>query len=221
MMNIERLPLDLVRYVYKFVDYETRIDCYLHANPMLTDKKLLWNNFTLQQLNNLYHKGIVEKMSVKRKDSNRRVLIDDITKEFGDVPSYTYIDEHGDEFNFKIMHPVLEILQKYKLSTNICSRNKIGLITEGIASLRNIDCDKIEAIYKIRRICYHFIRSILYYKRILYEREQLQLSEQERQERKKEFLSMQHIIEKKLAKRKTILKLPVTFTIRVNTRSQE
>ena len=220
-MNIERLPLDLIRYVYKFVDYETRIDCYLHANPMLTDKKLLWNNFTLQQLNNLYHKGIVEKMSVKRKDSNRRVLIDDITKEFDNIPSYTYIDEHGDEFNFKIMHPVLEILQKYKLSTNISSRNKIGLITECITSLRNIDCDKKEAIYKIRRICYHFIRSILYYKRILYEREQLQRSEQERQERRKEFLSMQHIIEKKLAKRKTILKLPVTFTIRVNTRSQE
>lgn len=220
-MNIERLPLDLKRYVYKFVDYETRIDCYLHANPMLTDKKLLWNNFTLQQLNTLYFKGIVEKMSVKRKDSNRRVLIDDITKEFGDVPSYTYIDEHGDEFNFKIMHPVLEILQKYKLSTNICSRNKIGLITEGITSLRNIDCDKIEAIYKIRRICYHFIRSIIYYKRILYKREQLQLSEKERQERRNEFLSMQHSLEKKLAKRKTILKLPVTFTIRVNTRSQE
>jgi len=59
----KRLPSELVNIIYKFVDYDTKIECLLNNNDVLMDKHKLWNNFTLKQMTLLYFHGITEKFS--------------------------------------------------------------------------------------------------------------------------------------------------------------
>ena len=167
MEIVKRIPEELTFQVFAYLDHGSKISYYLDTYSYLLNKRDLSQYFTLQQLNNLYLHGVVDKLSVKRQDSNRRCLKNEITDLFPAGPSYTYVDEHGDEMTYTIMHPVHEIMNSFKLATVISSYSKIDVILRFIKSFQNISCEIPEVNVKIRGLLCTFLQSIIYYKREL------------------------------------------------------
>lgn len=212
----KRLPSELVNIIYKFVDYDTKIECLLNNNDVLMDKHKLWNNFTLKQMTLLYFHGITEKFSKKREDGlNRRVLRNEIFDMFPTGPSYGYIDQHGDYREFSMMHPVLEHLHSYKLNQTITNSSKITIIPNTIKSLRNITCQYLDVNYKVREILYKFLQSILFLRSEL-NRRIMEAKEKENDlKRRIEFNSAKEKIEKKFDFYKGYCKHPLKFSIHI------
>jgi dGTP triphosphohydrolase len=171
MKLISNLPEEIVYQIFAYVDYETKIMYYLDKYSYLRNKRELSTQFTLYQLNQLYLHCVVDKLSVKKIDSNRRCLRKDIMDLFPECPSYTYIDAHGDEMTYTIMHPVLNILKEFKNATTMSSYSKLDVFMNVIKSFQNISCDIQNVNYKIREILCKFLQSIIFYKRELKERE--------------------------------------------------
>ena len=173
LSRTELLPIELNKYVYNFVDYDTKTKCLLDKNEKLFTNQELSNNFTLLQLNTLYFKCITEKFSAKNDYSFRRVLKDCITNKFPDTPSYCYVDQNGDEQVIQIMHPFLEKLMIYKKTPAINSFAKISIFKNTVKQLSNLRCDIVEINYILESILYKFLQTTLYYRNIILKRLQL------------------------------------------------
>lgn len=173
LSRTELLPIELNKYVYNFVDYDTKTKCLLDKNEKLFTNQELSNNFTLLQLNTLYFKCITEKFSAKNDYSFRRVLKDCITNKFPDTPSYCYVDQNGDEQVIQIMHPFLEKLMIYKKTPAINSFAKISIFKNTVKQLSNLRCDIVEINYILESILYKFLQTTIYYRNIILKRWQL------------------------------------------------
>ena len=173
LSRTELLPIELNKYVYNFVDYDTKTKCLLDKNEKLFTNQELSNNFTLLQLNTLYFKCITEKFSAKNDYSFRRVLKDCITNKFPDTPSYCYVDQNGDEQVIQIMHPFLEKLMIYKKTPAINSFAKISIFKNTVKQLSNLRCDIVEINYILESILYKFLQTTIYYRNIILKRLQL------------------------------------------------
>jgi len=173
LKRITLLPVELNKYLYTFVDYDTRIKCILDKYGKMFTNQELSNNFTLSQLNILYFKCITEKFSVKNDDSFRRVLKNNITNKFPDTPSYSYVDQNGDEQVIQVMHPFLEKLLIYKKTPSINSFAKISMFKNTVKQLSNLRCDIVDVNYILESILYKFVQSTIYYRNIILKRWQL------------------------------------------------
>lgn len=173
LKQIELLPVELNKYVYNYVDYESKTKCLLYKNENLFSNQELSNNFTLSQLNTLYFKSVTEKFSVKNDYSFRRVLKNIITNKFHDTPSYCYVDQNGDEQVIQIMHPFLEKLMIYKKTPAINSFAKVSMFKNTVKQLSNLRCDIVDVNYILESILYKFVQSTIYYRNIILKRWQL------------------------------------------------
>ena len=170
LSRTELLPIELNKYVYNFVDYDTKTKCLLDKNEKLFINQELSNNFTLLQLNTLYFKCITEKFSAKNDYSFRRVLKDCITNKFPDTPSYCYVDQNGDEQVIQIMHPFLEKLMVYKKVPTINSFSKIIILKNTLKHLSNLRCDIVDVNYMLESILYKFVQTTIYFRDTLLKR---------------------------------------------------
>ena len=210
------LPTELVDVIYKFVDYETKIELLLNNNDIFLNKRKIWNTFTLKQMTQLYFNGITDKFSKKREDGlNRRVLRDEISELFSAGPSYSYIDEHGDYREFVLMHPVLEHIHSYKINQTITNSSKIPIIANTIKSLQNISCQYLNVNYKIKKILYKFLQSILFLRNELGKRKIIIKKRQDDVRRRIKFNSAKEKIEKKFDFYKGYCKHPLKFSIHI------
>lgn len=212
----KRLPIELVRVIYKFVDYDTKIECLINDNDIFMDKHKLWSNFTLKQMTLLYFHGITEKFSKKREDGfNRRVVRNEIFDMFPAGPSYSYTDQHGDYCEFVLMHPVLEHLHSYKVNQVITNSGKIPIISNTIKSLQNISCQYLNVNYKVREILYKFLQSILFLRNELNRRIVEAKKKENNLKRQIEFNSAKEKIEKKFDFYKGYHKHPLKLFIHI------
>ena len=170
LKRVTLLPGELNKYIYNFVDYDTRTNCLLDKNEKMFTNQELSSNFTLAQLNILYFKSITEKFSVKNDYSFRRVLKNDITSKFPDTPSYCYVDQNGDEQVIQIMHPFLEKLMVYKKVPNINSFSKISMLKNAVKHLLNLRCDIVDINYMLESILYKFVQTTIYFRDTLLKR---------------------------------------------------
>tara|TARA_B100001093_G_scaffold103293_4_gene95512 strand:- start:4034 stop:4735 length:702 start_codon:yes stop_codon:yes gene_type:complete len=193
LKQIELLPVELNKYVYNYVDYESKTKCLLNKNENLFSNQELSNNFTLLQLNKLYFKSVTEKFSVKNDYSFRRVLKDIITNKFPDTPSYCYVDQNGDEQVIQIMHPFLEKLMIYKKTPAINSFAKVSMFKNTVKQLSNLKCDIVDVNYILESILYKFIQSTIYYRNIILKRWKLK---EEMLSKKKKAETFKKVVEK-------------------------
>lgn len=170
LSRTELLPTELNKYVYNFVDYDTKTKCLLDKNENLFTNQELSNNFTLLQLNALYFKCITEKFSAKNDYSFRRVLKNSIINKFPDTPSYSYVDQNGDEQVIQIMHPFLEKLMIYKKTPSINSFAKISIFKNTVKQLSNLRCDIVDINYMLESILYKFVQTTIYFRDTLLKR---------------------------------------------------
>ena len=173
LKRVTLLPVELNKYIYNFVDYDTRTKCLLDKNEKMFTNQELSSNFTLAQLNILYFKSITEKFSVKNDYSFRRVLKNYITSKFPDTPSYSYVDQNGDEQVIQIMHPFLEKLMIYKKTPAINSFAKVSIFKNTVKQLSNLRCDIVDINYILESILYKFVQTTIYYRNIILKRWQL------------------------------------------------
>lgn len=213
--RIEFLPVELNKYVYNYVDYETKTKCLLDKNKNLFSSQELSNNFTLLQLNKLYFNSVTEKFSVKNDYSFRRVLKNSITNKFPDTPSYCYVDQNGDEQVIQIMHPFLEKLMIYKKLPTINSFAKVSIFKITVKQLSNLKCDIVDVNYILESILHKFVQSTIYYRNIILKRWQLKEEMLSKKKKAEMFKKVVKKFEKKfVATKKDFMLLP--FHMKIN-----
>jgi chemotaxis protein histidine kinase CheA len=163
LSKIESLPVDIKRYIYKFVSYENKFEIAKYFNKYLTNQHDLINIFNTVQLKELYKHCIVEKISYKKKDVRDRFIINEL---LGKLPetTYSFIDEYGFEQTQSIKHPLIAVLDELKKSGVMNRKCQCNMILRALNYLMTMKTHITDIDYKFQQIAYNMIKTIKFYK---------------------------------------------------------
>lgn len=196
--KISSLPVDVKRYIYKFVSYDNKFEIAKYFNKYLTNQHELINIFNTVQLKELYKNCIVEKISYKKKDVRDRFIINEI---LGKLPetTYTFIDEYGFEQTQSIKHPLIEVLDELKKSGVMNRKCQGNMILRALNYLMTMKTHITDIDYKFQQIAYDMIKTIKFYK------ERIEIKNNNLSEiREKERLIKEAVLEKNNAEKMQI-----------------
>ena len=161
--KISSLPVDVKRYIYKFVSYDNKFEIAKYFNKYLTNQHELINIFNTVQLKELYRHCIVEKISYKKKDVRDRFIINEILGKLSET-TYTFIDEYGFEQTQSIKHPLIEVLDELKKSGVMNRKCQGNMILRALNYLMTMKTHITDIDYKFQQIAYDMIKTIKFYK---------------------------------------------------------
>lgn len=170
----EKLPHDMKRYVYKFIDYNTKIDIILNNKKDFMTNKHLYSILTFEQIKKATDNGLIKKIySSKNRwsDYNRLHptlhLSDEIIHTFPKPVKRKYTNSYGDIVSVKSYHPMLyEICDRIHRVSYIHNGHKAKQIIDGFRTLRNVRSNAvnmIDADYLISKFAYHLLVSLIIY----------------------------------------------------------
>lgn len=206
MKRLLRLPPELKRLIYSYVDYDTKTKISLDRYPEVLDKAYLYQCMPITQLQTLYFNIVINKLS-ESVSSKRRAVKEYITEMFPSYVVYKYTDENGDECDTKTIHPLLNTINILKGNPTVNSKTKGECIVKAILCFKTMKTDdkKIDAFF--RKMAYHIIMSTVWYvKKIKAAKlEKEQLKEMLHQEKLKEIeYEKQLVNEQKEQKRRKV-----------------
>ena len=166
LSKVERLPVDVKEYIYKFVSYDDKFEIAKQFNKYLTNQQDLINIFNTVQLKELYKHCIVEKISYKKKDIRDRFIINEILENLPETV-YTFIDESGFEQTQYIKHPLITVLDELKKSGVMNRKCQGNMILRAMNNLMTMKTHITDIDYKFQQIAYNMIKTIKFYKEII------------------------------------------------------
>ena len=172
--TFKKLPHEMKRYVYDFIDYDTKIDIILDNKEDFMTNKHLYSILTFEQIRKVTDNGLIKKIySSKNRwsDYNRLHptlhLSDEIIHTFPNPVKRKYTDSYGDIVSVKSFHPMLyEICDKIHRVSYIHNGHKAKQIIDGFRTLRNVRSNArnmIDADYLISKFAYHLLVSLIIY----------------------------------------------------------
>ena len=170
----EKLPHDMKRYVYKFIDYNTKIDIILDNKKDFMTNKNLYSILTCEQIRKVTDNGLIKKIYTSKNrwsDYNRLHptlhLSDEIIDTFPKPVKRKYTDSYGDIVSVKSYHPMLyEICDRIHRVSYIHNGHKAKQIIDGFRTLRNVRSNAqnmIDADYLLSKFAYHLLVSLIIY----------------------------------------------------------
>ena len=170
----EKLPVDMQRYVYKFIDYDTKIEMILDNKEDFMTNKNLYSILTFEQIKKVTNNGLIKKIycSKNRWSEYNRLhptlhLSDEIINTFPKSINCTYIDSYGSTVSVKSFHPILyEICDRINRVPYIHNQNKAKQIIDGFRTLRNVRSNALNMInadYLLSKLAYHLLVSLIIY----------------------------------------------------------
>lgn len=161
---INRLPTDLNRYIYKFVNYDIKVELAMYSNTYLTKKNELMSIFNTTQLHNIYKHCIVENISYKEKGVHRRIINKEILNKLPTSTTYNFVDKYGVEQEYSINHPILMTLEDIKSNSTFRKSNSGGPLLQAIKYFMTMKTHITDLDYMFQKIAYNTINALKYYK---------------------------------------------------------
>ena len=172
--TFKKLPHEMKRYVYDFIDYDTKIDIILDNKEDFMTNKNLYSILTFEQIKKVTDNGLINKIysSKYRRSPYNRLhpaldLSDEIINTFPKSINRKYTDTWGDIVSVKSFHPMLyEICDRIHRVSYIHNGNKAKQIIDGFRTLRNVRSNArnmIDADYLISKFAYHLLVSLIIY----------------------------------------------------------
>jgi hypothetical protein len=192
------LPIELSREIYSFVDYETKTRCLLGKYPEIIDSsRYLKARFNCSQIRKIHANNVVKCLIDTNSKKNNRSLKKEIHNMFPTIQKSYYIDNFGESIEHKYLHPLYDSLKD--LTHGIDKPHELIYV---ITSFMNMKIGILELDHLFKQLAYKLIASIIYYTKILVEKDRKkELLRKERElkceilEREKNMKTEQLIIE--------------------------
>ena len=194
-MNLDKLPIDVVYYIYDFVDYDTKTSVLLNSNKYIMNSRQLREIFTIQRMKNIYEHSI-NKNLFEVSISRTPVLKNKIDGLFPSPIIYEYVNAYGAEKITTIIHPLKEGVLTFKAKKNLLPKLKGKLLINCINNFRNMKLNNAELDNYFCKIAYLIVRNIVHYRNVIAEKDrQIALKKEEQMTNKLNEQNL-HIAEK-------------------------
>ena len=194
-MNFDKLPIDVVYYIYDFVDYDTKTSVLLNSNKYIMNSRQLREIFTIQRMKNIYEHSI-NKNLFEVSISRTPVLKNKIDGLFPSPIIYEYVNAYGAEKITTIIHPLKEGVLTFKAKKNLLPKLKGKLLINCINNFRNMKLNNAELDNYFCKIAYLIVRNIVHYRNVIAEKDrQIALKKEEQMTNKLNEQNL-HIAEK-------------------------
>ena len=178
-MNLDKLPIDVVYYIYDFVDYDTKTSVLLNSNKYIMNSRQLREIFTIQRMKNIYEHSI-NKNLFEVSISRTPVLKNKIDGLFPSPIIYEYVNAYGAEKITTIIHPLKEGVLTFKAKKNLLPKLKGKLLINCINNFRNMKLNNAELDNYFCKIAYLIVRNIVHYRNVIAEKDrQIALKKEE------------------------------------------
>jgi hypothetical protein len=169
-MNLDKLPIDVVYYIYDFVDYDTKTSVLLNSNKYIMNSRQLREIFTIQRMKNIYEHSI-NKNLFEVSISRTPVLKNKIDGLFPSPIIYEYVNAYGAEKITTIIHPLKEGVLTFKAKKNLLPKLKGKLLINCINNFRNMKLNNAELDNYFCKIAYLIVRNIVHYRNVIAEKD--------------------------------------------------
>ena len=172
-ITLNHLCDDVKKYIYSFVDYETRLRVLFSRgnNGDVVNSRNLWNMFTAKNLNKIYKNCITDKIFEVNNSStshpygytNKR-LKQSIIEMFPIPDTVLWTDRYGHTQLTHQMNPCI-IHVKNQLSHSSFTKSVKGdSIVRAYQTLTQVYCDNVSFVNYLRKTAYMLVASIIIYK---------------------------------------------------------
>lgn len=181
-----KLPIDMKRYVYNFIDYDTKTTLILHERFEFMTNKNLYSILTVEKIKKATKNGLIDKiykntittqdeinneqrqyMNYTMNYTRKLRLHNNILKLLPKSETYTYRSRNGLLTSVERFHPMVdELVSCIRTGIYVNSEVKAYELITGFDTLRNLrsfDSNMLDVNYLFSKLAYQLLVSLIIY----------------------------------------------------------